>query len=92
VLSFRRPSLYFVWITTRMEYSEGRLNDTPYRAPMSRHELSEINFWVPLTRVWGANSLQAESQPGRGDFHPFEMDYGEYSCPILLAFISTCME
>eukprot|EP00397_Hematodinium_sp_SG-2012_P043674 GEMP01048606.1.p1 GENE.GEMP01048606.1~~GEMP01048606.1.p1 ORF type:complete len:272 (+),score=42.60 GEMP01048606.1:40-855(+) len=33
------------------------------------HTPSEVNFWVPLTSVWGTNSLQTESRKGLGDFH-----------------------
>jgi len=40
------------------------------------HEASEINFWVPVTRVWGNNTLWCETQPGLKDFHPVEIEYG----------------
>lgn len=58
----------------------------PSVAPMGRahrdsdfgaHHGAEINFWVPVTRVWGSNSLQVESEPGRGDFHSLELGPGE---------------
>eukprot|EP00961_Rhodomonas_salina_P188775 2547615-Rhodomonas_salina.1 len=41
------------------------------------HQPSEINFWVPMTPVWGSNSLYSESAPGQGDFEAFELEYGE---------------
>ncbi|GMI52709.1 hypothetical protein TeGR_g14313 [Tetraparma gracilis] len=41
-----------------------------YRQP------TEVNYWVPLTRVGGSNSLWAESEPGREDFRPFEGHWG----------------
>jgi len=50
------------------------------------HCAAEINFWVPLTHASGRNSLFVESQEGRGDFQPLELEYGEvfrfhgYSC------------
>jgi hypothetical protein len=37
---------------------------------------AEVNFWVPLTRVFGTNTLFVESAPGRGDFRPVELGYG----------------
>ena len=40
------------------------------------HQLCELNFWLPLTRVHGSNSLYAESTPGRGDYSAFELGYG----------------
>ena len=30
------------------------------------HQRGELNFWLPLTRVSGSNSLYSESAPGRG--------------------------
>jgi len=36
------------------------------------HQPNELNFWVPLTASFGANTLWAESSPGAGDFKPFE--------------------
>ena len=41
------------------------------------HPPSEVNFWIPLTRVFGSNSLFAETEPGAGDFHPFEGSWGQ---------------
>ena len=41
------------------------------------HQRGELNFWLPLTRVSGSNSLYAESAPGLADFAPFELEYGE---------------
>ena len=36
-----------------------------------------MNWWLPVTRVWGTNSLQLESSPDRGDFEPLELEAGE---------------
>jgi len=36
------------------------------------HVDTEINIWVPVTNVWGANTLHTESSPNLGDFHPLE--------------------
>ena len=30
-----------------------------------------------LDKVWGTNSLFVESSPGRGDYHPLELRYGQ---------------
>jgi len=38
------------------------------------HDSNELNFWVPLVPVADANSLWAESEPGKGDFHSFDID------------------
>jgi hypothetical protein len=36
-----------------------------------------INLWLPATRVWGANSMHLESDVGRADFAPLELEYGQ---------------
>ncbi len=36
-----------------------------------------LNAWVPLTRVWGDNSISIESEEGKGDLTPVELDYGQ---------------
>mmetsp|Transcript_13067 Transcript_13067/g.15226 ORF Transcript_13067/g.15226 Transcript_13067/m.15226 type:complete len:324 (-) Transcript_13067:191-1162(-) len=41
------------------------------------HQVEEVNFWMPLTDVYGTNTLYLESKPGLGDFHPLEMRYGD---------------
>ena len=41
------------------------------------HQHGELNFWLPLTRASGSNSLYAESAPGLADFASFELEYGE---------------
>lgn len=41
------------------------------------HQQNEVNFWVPITRSFGNNTLWSESAPGKNDFHPFELEVGE---------------
>lgn len=41
------------------------------------HQQNEINFWLPVTRAFGNNTLWSESTPGAEDYHPFELDVGE---------------
>jgi len=41
------------------------------------HESGEINFWVPVTKTFGNNTLWVESAPGQKDFRAIEVDYGE---------------
>ncbi|CAE8699963.1 unnamed protein product, partial [Polarella glacialis] len=51
---------------------------SPHRdSDFSAHHGGEINFWMPVTRVWGSNTLHTESEPGKGDFHPLELSPGE---------------
>ena len=59
---------------------------TPSVVPMGKmhndrdynHQPSEINFWLPLTTVFGTNTMWVESEENKGDFHPLTMKYGEY--------------
>lgn len=41
------------------------------------HPPAEVNWWLPLTPVWDSNTLYIESAPGRADFQPVQMEYGQ---------------
>eukprot|EP00966_Prymnesium_polylepis_P189677 4394875-Prymnesium_polylepis.1 len=41
------------------------------------HDANEINYWLPMSRVWGSNTLWSESSPGAADFAPFELEPGQ---------------
>jgi hypothetical protein len=36
-----------------------------------------LNVWIPFTRTWGTNSIWIESENGKGDFSPVELEYGQ---------------
>jgi hypothetical protein len=36
-----------------------------------------INLWLPVTKVWGSNRMYLESDVGRGDFTPLQLEYGQ---------------
>lgn len=42
------------------------------------HPLEEINIWVPITKAKATATIQMESYYDAGDFHPIELDYGQY--------------
>lgn len=42
-----------------------------------QHSPREENYWLPLTRAWGTNTIWIESEPDRGDFRPAEVTYGQ---------------
>ena len=46
---------------------------SPTIAALCRHAPQELNWWLPLTRATGSNSLYVESAPGRKDFAPLEL-------------------
>ena len=41
------------------------------------HQPAEINFWIPINKIFGSMALHVESSPGKKDFKPIEIDYGE---------------
>tara|TARA_B100001123_G_scaffold450645_1_gene622718 strand:- start:1900 stop:3330 length:1431 start_codon:yes stop_codon:yes gene_type:complete len=41
-----------------------------------KHPKGELNFWLPLTKVYGENTLWVESKPGLKDYHPVETEPG----------------
>ena len=41
------------------------------------HQPGQINFWMPLSRVAGTNTLWVESSDGRGDFVSLDLEYGQ---------------
>jgi|TARA_R110001583_G_scaffold8506_33_gene40796 hypothetical protein len=43
------------------------------------HPLGEINFIVPMTKAFDTNATWAESAPGKKDFKPMEMEYGQFA-------------
>lgn len=36
-----------------------------------------INLWLPVTSVWGSNSMYVESSAGASDFKPLELEFGQ---------------
>jgi len=41
------------------------------------HQVTEINFWLPLTDAWESNSIYIESQEGKQDYTPWTVRYGQ---------------
>jgi hypothetical protein len=41
------------------------------------HPAGECNFWLPLTRCWGNNSIWIERHQGEGDYEPVTLRPGE---------------
>lgn len=39
-------------------------------------ERSSLKIWLPFTRVSKGGALYIESEEGKGDFRPYEMEYG----------------
>ena len=41
------------------------------------HSPEEINIFMPITKAFGTNTVWAESEEGKADYAPMEIDYGE---------------
>lgn len=44
------------------------------------HHPAEINYFVPQTAAFDTNTLWIESEEGKGDYLPVELEIGEYAC------------
>ena len=51
--------------------------DKHYRDEGWAEEVNEINYYLPMTNSFGNNTIWAESEEDKGDFAPFELDYGQ---------------
>jgi ectoine hydroxylase-related dioxygenase (phytanoyl-CoA dioxygenase family) len=51
--------------------------DRNYRDVEWAKKVQEINFFLPLTKAFGTNTIWVESEEGKEDFHPIEADYGD---------------
>lgn len=54
------------------EFSIGPHCDAQYQLPDGN-----LNFYLPLTRIWDTNSIYLESEPSAEDFRPLALDYGD---------------
>lgn len=41
------------------------------------HSQFEINFWLPLTNVWGTNTIWIETEPDKGDYRSYDLFPGQ---------------
>ena len=51
--------------------------DNTYRNLEWAKKVEEVNYFVPLTKTYGTNTLWAETVEDKADYIPFESDYGE---------------
>ena len=51
--------------------------DMDYRNKEWAEKVKEINYYVPLTKAYGTNTIWAESEEDKGDFKPIHSNYGE---------------
>ena len=51
--------------------------DKHYRDVKWAEKVRELNYFVPLTKAYETNTLWAETEEDKGDYIPFNSDYGE---------------
>lgn len=70
--------LYQSFPTFRIHYVGNRAITTWHKDSDEnhRHPDGEINFWLPLTKTFGTNTMWVETKPGMKDYHPIETDPG----------------
>ena len=75
------PFHYQKWPTFRVHIPNDQAIHTFHSDgdPLHKHPPGEINFFLPLTRCYGTNTIWVESQPMKLDFKPIELKYGQYS-------------
>lgn len=47
---------------------------------LGKHPEGEINFILPITKMYGSNRLFIESEPEKKDFQGIDLDYGDLFC------------
>ena len=51
--------------------------DKHYRNVEWAEKVKETNYYLPLTKAYGTNTIWAESKEDLGDYKPFKTEYGE---------------
>ena len=51
--------------------------DKHYRNVEWAEQVKETNYYIPLTKAYGTNTIWAETEEDKGDFKSFDSDYGE---------------
>jgi len=68
--------VYQVIPTFRVHYPENVGVQSWHRDRDYNHNPKEINIFMPFTAAYGTNAVWYESEEGKKDFSPIEMDYG----------------
>jgi hypothetical protein len=64
--------------TLRLQPGPSAATVKPHSDSVYGHQDGELNFWIPLmNNELTGTYLWAESLPGKGDYHPLKVQYGE---------------
>ena len=85
VLKYVAPHVHLITQSTRIYFQcfpcirvvrPGEFSIGPHCDASYGFSQSNINFYIPLTKIFGTNSLILESSPGLEDWHTIELEYG----------------
>lgn len=71
------PIIYQSQTTFRIQYVGNLGVGAFHRDSDYNHPFEEVNYWLPMTRAFGNNTIWLESEKGRKDYHPERVSYGE---------------
>ena len=78
VLPIVGEPIYYQKIPTFRVHQPGNLAVAAYHKDSDySHSVHEMNFFLPLTKAFGNNTIWAETEVGKGDYQPLEASYGE---------------
>jgi len=77
---FDEPFHYQKWPTFRVHIPNDQAVHTWHSDgdALHKHPKGEVNFFLPLTKCYGTNTVWVESEPWKLDFQPLEGDFGDY--------------
>jgi perosamine synthetase len=62
----------------RIQYHENIVVPPHFDADeIGKHPIGEKNFIIPITKMYGSNTIYIESEPGKKDYQPLEAEYGD---------------
>lgn len=73
-----RVFIYQAFPSIRIQYFDSITIPPHYDADdLGKHPIGEKNFIIPITEMYGTNSMFIESQPKKKDFKGIELKYGD---------------
>ena len=63
--------------TFRIHYNNNLAVGEFHRDSNYSHPKEEINFFLPVTKCWDTNTIWIESEDGKEDYKPVELEYGQ---------------
>lgn len=75
---FSEKIVYQKYPTLRIQIPDGKGVAAYHIDSEYNHPIEETNIWLPFTHAKDSSSIYIESKPGKGDYTPQDVDYGQY--------------